>query len=91
MHAFPARAFFANRDRLSGGQVDDGLDPTKILLSIDGMGAFDHIKRKPMLEALHNNSDLASPSIVKLFYGKGSTYVWYDDEGAPHKILQGEG
>ena len=35
------------------------LDPTKTLLSIHGIGAFDHIKRKSMLEALHNNSDLA--------------------------------
>ena len=26
-----------------------------------------------------------------MFYGKDSTYVWYDDEGAPHEILQGEG
>ena len=28
------------------------LDPTKTLLSIDGIGAFDHITRKSMLEAL---------------------------------------
>ena len=68
------------------------LDPTKTLLSIDGIGAFDHIERKSMLEAVHNNSDLAPLlSFVRLFYGKDSTYVRYDDEGAPHEIMQGEG
>ena len=35
------------------------LCPKKTMLSIDGIGAFDHIKRKSMLEALHNNSALA--------------------------------
>ena len=68
------------------------LDPTKTLLSIDGIGAFDHIKRKSMLEALHNIADLAPLlPFVRMFYGKDSTFVWYDDEGAPHEILQGEG
>ena len=68
------------------------LDPTKTLVSIDGIGAFDHIKRKSMLEALHNNADLAPLlPFVRMFYGKDSTYVWYDDEGVPHEILQGEG
>ena len=60
--------------------------------SIDGTGAFDHTKRKSMLEALHNNADLAPfLPFVRMFYGKDSTYVWYDDEGVPHEILQGEG
>ena len=68
------------------------LDPKKTLLSIDGIRAFDHIKRKSMLEALHTNPALA-PLIpfVKMFYGKDSTYVWYDDDGVPHEILQGVG
>ena len=58
------------------------LDPTKTLVSIDGIGAFDHIKRKSMLEALHNNGDLAPfLPFVRMFFGKDSTYVWYDDEG----------
>ena len=68
------------------------LDPKKTLLSIDGIGAFDHIKRKSMLEALHNNPALAPLlPFVRTFYGKNSTYVWYDDEGVPHEISQGEG
>ena len=61
------------------------LDPKKTLLSIDGIGAFDHIKRKSMLEALHNNPALAPLfPFVRTFYGKNPTYVWYDDEVAPH-------
>ena len=68
------------------------LDPKKTLLSIDGIGAFDHIKRKSMLEALHNNPVLVPLlPFVRTFYGKNSTYVWYDDEGVPHEISQGEG
>ena len=41
------------------------LDPKKTLLSIDGIGAFDHIKWKSMLEALHNNPVLAPPSVCQ--------------------------
>ena len=36
------------------------LDPRKTLLSIDGIRAFDHIKREAMMEALHTNPELAS-------------------------------
>ena len=68
------------------------LDPRKTLLSIDGVGAFDHIKRKAMMEALYTNPDLAPVlPFVRLFYGKDSKYVWYDEEGLPHEICQGEG
>ena len=58
------------------------LDPTKTLVSIDGIMDFDHIKRNSMLGALHNNADM-DPHLpfVRMFYGKDSTYVWYDDEG----------
>ena len=68
------------------------LDPKKTLLSIDGVGAFDHIKRKSMLEALHNNPALAPLlPFVRTFHGKDSTYVWYDDEGGAPRDLAGRG
>ena len=68
------------------------LDPKKTLLLIDGIGASDHIKRKSMLEAFYTKPALAPLILfVRMFYGKDSTYVWYDDEGVPHEILQGEG
>ena len=44
-----------------------------------------------MFEALHNNGDLTFFLFVRMFYGKDSTYVWYDDEKVPHEILQCEG
>ena len=44
------------------------LDPRKTLLSIDGTRAFDHMKRKAMMEALHTNPELASLlPFVRLF------------------------
>ena len=53
------------------------LDPRKTLVSIDEIGAFNHIKRKAMMEALHTNPELASfLPFVRLFYGKDSKYVW---------------
>ena len=50
------------------------LDPTKTLLSINGIGAFDHIKRKSKLETLHTNSDLA-PLLPFVRLWKYSVYV----------------
>ena len=68
------------------------LDPRKTLLSIDGIGAFDHIKRKAMMEALHTDPQLASLlPFVRLFHGKDSRFVWYDDDGLSHETRQGEG
>ena len=62
------------------------VDPRKTLLSIDGVGAFDHIKWKA------TNPDLAPVlPFVRLFYGKDSKYVWYEEEGLPHEMCQGEG
>ena len=28
---------------------------------------------------------------VRMFYGRQSTYLWTDDAGATHRVLQGEG
>ena len=68
------------------------LDPRKTLLSIDGIVAFDLFKRKAMMEALHTNPELASLlPFVRLFHGKDSKCVWYDDDGLSHEICQGEG
>ena len=45
-----------------------------------------------MMEALHTNPELASLlPFVRLFNGKDSKYVWYDDDGLSHEICQGEG
>ena len=70
-------------------QVLTEMDPQTTIVSIDGVGAFDSISRKAMLEAL-----MAMPrgsAALRLFYGQPSRYVWEDDSGNIHHILQGEG
>ena len=54
-------------------------------LSIDGVRDFDHIKRKAMMQAFYTNPDLAPVlPFVRLFHGRDSKFVWYDEEGLPH-------
>ena len=62
------------------------------IVSIDGVGAYDSISRKAMLEAL-----IAMPGgsqalpFVRSFSGQTSRYVWKDEFGEVHHIDQGEG
>ena len=73
-------------------QVLTEIDPQATIVSIDGVGAYDSISRKAMLEAL-----IAMPggsealSFVRSFYGQPSRYVWEDEFGEVHHIDQGEG
>lgn len=69
-------------------EMQDG----RVVVSLDGIGAYDHIKRSAMLQKLRSlpNASAALP-FVRLFYGRPSEYTWYDDEGCAHTILQGEG
>ena len=62
------------------------------VLSIDGVGAYDHISRSCMLQGLQSDTSLATLSpYVRQFYGEPSTYLFYDEAGAAHEIQQGEG
>ena len=68
------------------------LDARTTVLSIDGVGAYDHISRASMLSGLqHTPSLTALLPFVAQFYAEPSTYVFYDAEGAAHEIAQGEG
>ena len=73
-------------------QVLTEMDPQATIVSIDGVGAYDSISRKAMLEAL-----MAVPGgsealpFVRSFYGQPSRYVWEDELGEVHHINQGEG
>jgi hypothetical protein len=66
--------------------------PDLVLISLDGVGAFDHVERKAMFEKL-----LAQPSLqslvpyVRTWYGRQSCFLWRDDDGVVHEVLQGEG
>ena len=64
----------------------------RTVVSVDGVGAFDHILRSQMLGGLASNPDLAPLlPFARMAYGRMSTYVWYDDEGTCHEVQQAEG
>ena len=68
------------------------LDPRATVLSIDGVGAFDHVARRSMLGNLMRQREAsAALPFVRLFYGQPSEYLWYDDAGTAHTIKQAEG
>ena len=51
------------------------------VMSIDGIGAFDLISSKAMLQALMRiEGGPAVMPFVRMFYGQASTYLWEDDE-----------
>ena len=63
-----------------------------LVLSIDGIGAYDLISRSTMLEGLlqMDRGDEILP-FVRCFNGSPSTYLWEDEMGMSHEIAQGEG
>ena len=74
----------------AGTETED--NPRTTVLSIDGIGAFDLISQKSMLEALITVE--GGPDImpfVRQFYGQPSKYLWESDDGIAHQIEQGEG
>ena len=68
------------------------LDPRATVLSVDAIGAFDHVSRHAMLEGLRSRPAL-EPLLpfARQFYGCPSVYTWLDDDGREHDVLQGEG
>ena len=67
------------------------LDHHQTILSVDGVGAFDHISRTSMLHGLLQVLANRCLPFVRSFYGTPSHYVWHDAEGNPHTIEQTEG
>ena len=66
-------------------------NPRATVLSIDGIGAFDLISRKSMLEALMIvEGGPAIMPFVRMLYGQPSSYLWEGDDGTVHHI-EGEG
>ena len=66
------------------------IDPEATIISIDGVGAFDLISRRAMLEGLREVSSDAVP-FARMFHGQASEYLWESDSGEIHSIPQGEG
>ena len=67
-------------------------DPEATILSVDGISAYDSISRVAMMRGLRQmeGGDALLP-FLNQFYGSHSTYLWEDDEGVVHEVLQGEG
>ena len=68
------------------------LNPHATVQSIDGIGACDMVSRQAMLQGLQTvvGGDAALP-FVRQFYGSASTYLWEDQDGIVHTIMQAEG
>ena len=73
-------------------QLTTELDPDQTILSVDGIGAYDHVSRASMLQRLLNtpNAQAALP-FVRQFYSQPSTYLWTDDTGQVRRITQADG
>ena len=55
-------------------------------------GAYDHISRAGMLDALRGHATLeVFLPFATLFYGQASCYVFYDERGVGHDMWQGAG
>ena len=68
------------------------VDARTTVLSVDGVGAFDHISRASMLHGLRCDPRLAALlPFVAQFYAEPSTYLFYDEDGVAHDITQAEG
>ena len=66
-------------------------NPSLAILSVDGIGAYDHILRSAMLERLHAMPEARSLlPFVRMSYGQPSTYQWSDERGE-RSVTQAEG
>ena len=73
-------------------QVLTEISPTATVLSVDGVGAYDHLSRQAMLEALRDVPGACRLlPYVRMWYGSPSTCVWHDSVGQPRRVLQAEG
>ena len=55
--------------------------------AVDGVGAYDHVSRQAMLEALRDVTGACRLlPCVRMWYGSPSTYVWQDSVGQPHRV-----
>ena len=73
-------------------QAATDADPHATIVSLDRIGAFDLISRASMLSgvmALPTGSS-ALP-FARQFYGDASSYLWEDESGNVHTVLQAEG
>ena len=67
-------------------------DPNACILSVDGIGAYDHVRRDAMLGKLRTmpKAALILP-FVRLSYAQPTAYVWTKEHGENCEVRQGEG
>ena len=66
--------------------------PELVLISLDGVRAFDHVRRAEILKKLMAEPRLQSlVPYVRQWYSRQSHYLWTDESGVVHDIMQGEG
>ena len=68
------------------------MDAKLTILSVDGIGAFDHVSRNSMLRGLMETDVVNSAfPFVRQFHGQPSACFWDDELGNTQVIPQGEG
>ena len=68
------------------------MEEDKVVIAIDGVGAFDHIRRARIFEKLMSTEGLSTlVPFVRLFYGEAAEYLWENDSGEVQTVTQGEG
>ena len=67
-------------------------DPRATVLSIDGVGAYDHVLRSAMLSKLYEVESLRGLlPFVRATYAQPSCHQWKDENGGVRQITQHEG
>ena len=67
-------------------------DPDAVIVSLDGVGAFDHVKRAAFFSKLFACEELRCLlPLVWALYGTNSRFLWTDASGVQHTIEQAEG
>eukprot|EP00973_Karenia_brevis_P014190 1930059-Karenia_brevis.AAC.1 len=60
-------------------------DPEAVIVSLDGIGAFDHVHRAAFFTKLRDTASLRCLlPLVGALYGSRSRFVWYDDGNQEH-------
>ena len=66
--------------------------PAKVIITIYGVGAFDHVCRARIFEQLQLDPTLHSLiAFIRQWYSNASVLVWCDAESQTNVILQGDG
>ena len=73
-------------------QALTSMDDRATNLSVDGVGGYDSISRNAMFQGVADMVDGEKIiPFVRQFYDSPSQFLWQDDMGEVHKVIQGEG